>query len=151
MLTVWNGFDRNLHNELRKMDRLLDETFRPATRQGFRPAMAAWPRVDVVESDDALRLEAEVPGMTADDIDITLHEGVLIIEGKLRQENEEEGKKQPRYLFRERHDLSFKRSFKLGTDIDADKVSASVENGVLTVLLPKQAQAQPRQIKIATK
>lgn len=157
MLTLWNGFDRNFHNELRKMDRLVDGAlregpFRPVPREGFRPAMTAWPRVDVIEGDDALRLEAEVPGMTADDIEITLHEGVLVLEGRLREEVEDEqAKGQPRYLFRERQDLSFKRSFKLGRDLDADNVTASVDNGVLTVVLPKKPQPQPRQIKITTK
>lgn len=159
MLTLWNGFDRNLHNELRQMDRLLDDAFRPAfaarkPQSDFRPAMTAWPRVDVVEDDDALRLVADVPGMSADDIEITLHEGVLVIEGKMHEEKSEqqEGEgTERRYLFRERQDLSFKRSFKLGRDLDADNVSASVDNGVLTVVLPKTAKPEPRQIKITTK
>ncbi|HHH28902.1 MAG TPA: Hsp20/alpha crystallin family protein [Polyangiaceae bacterium] len=165
MLTLWNGFDRNLHNELRKMDRMLDHALWPAfatprTSAAARPATMAWPRVDVVEDDDALRLVADVPGMKADDIDITLHEGVLVIEGKTHEEKEEKEEKAdgdqsdeagPRYLFRERRDLSFKRSFKLGRDLDGDNVSASVDNGVLTVVLPKVAKPVPRQIKVTTK
>jgi len=154
MLTLWNGFDRNLHDELRKMDRLFDDAFRPAVAKGFRPAMTAWPRVDVVEDEDALRLVADVPGMSAEDIDITLHEGVLVIEGKLAHEDgakKDDEAEEPRYLFRERQDLAFKRSFKLGRDLDPDNVTASVDNGVLTVVLPKMAKPQPRQIKIATK
>ncbi len=157
MLTLWNGLDRNLHQELRKMDRLLDDTFfGPAKTNGtFRPAMTAWPRVDVVEDDDALRIVADVPGMSADDIAITLHEGVLVIEGKIHDEqtrHDGEGEDtEPRYLFRERQSLSFKRSFKLGRDLDGDNVTATVDNGVLTVLLPKVERPEPRQIAIKTK
>lgn len=156
MLTLWNGFDRNLHDELAKMDRLLDGAFfTPEKTNGtFRPAMTSWPRVDVVEDDDALRLVADVPGMSADDIAITLHEGVLVIEGKMQNEQRDESEGDEtarRYLFRERQDLAFKRSFKLGRDLDGDDVSATVDNGVLTVVLPKVAKPEPRQIKITTK
>ena len=180
MLTLWNGFGRDLNNEFRQMDRMLDDMWRVPRRT----ASATFPRVDVEETPEALVLHADVPGMTADDVRITLHEGVLVLEsdgptraakpregarndpqaGARRATNEEggfakdgqtkentkEGEVEPRYLVRERQALTFKRTFKLGRDLDPEAVTASVKDGVLRVTLPKRPQVQPREIPIKT-
>lgn len=151
MLTLWNGFGRDLNNEFRQMDRMLDDMWRVPRRT----ASATFPRVDVEETPEALVLHADVPGMTADDVRITLHEGVLVLEGGFAKdgqtkENTKEGEVEPRYLVRERQALTFKRTFKLGRDLDPEAVTASVKDGVLRVTLPKRPQVQPREIPIKT-
>ena len=151
MLTLWNGFGRDLNNEFRQMDRMLDDMWRVPRRT----ASATFPRVDVEETPEALVLHADVPGMTADDVRITLHEGVLVLEGGFAKdgqtkENTKEGEVEPRYLVRERQALTFKRTFKLGRDLDPEAVTASVKDGVLRVTLPKRRQVQPREIPIKT-
>jgi HSP20 family protein len=152
MLTLWNGFDRHLNAELRNMDRFMSQAFRPLARPS-RPAASSLPKVDVVETDQALVLEAEVPGMTANDITVSLHEGVLVIEGMVASETNEQSEPSqdgPRYIVRERRDTSFRRSFKLGRDLDPNAVSATVKDGVLRVSMPKREPVQPRQIAVGS-
>jgi len=147
MLTLWNGFDRALNRELRNMDRLFwTRPFAPSLRH------TGWPRVNVVETETALEIQADVPGMTADDIEVTLHDGELKLEGKLAGEQEQsEGQGEERkVLFNERRNLAFTRTFKLNVDVDAEGVTAAVKDGVLTVVLPKAEAEKPRQIRVAT-
>ena len=121
--------------------------------QGPTLRHSGWPRVNVVETDAALEVQADVPGMTAKDIEVTLHDGELKLEGKLADEGQEQTEGEPeerKVLFRERHNLEFTRTFKLNLDVDAEAVTAAVKDGVLTVTLPKAEAARPRQIQVAS-
>jgi len=82
------------------------------------------------------------------DIEVKLANGVLTLRGEKRDEKEEKNKD---YYVRERSFGSFERSFQVPEDVDADKVSASFKKGVLTVILPKSAQAQKAEKKIEVK
>jgi HSP20 family protein len=104
------------------------------------------PKVDVVESGDAFTVEAEVPGLKKEDIQVTFWDRVLTIGGERKHEDEKTDKN---YFQHERTYGKFKRSFKLGTEVDVDKISAAYQDGVLTLTLPKSEAAKPRQIEVA--
>lgn len=146
MLTLYNnGFDRLFGRQANLMDQLFsDFEARPRFENHG-------PKVDIVETEGGYELTAEVPGMTADDIEITLHDGVLTIAGKVdRKEEKTEGEDTRRMVFRERHQVSFARRFRLGDKVDPDSVEASVRDGLLMVSLPKPVAVQPRRIAVKT-
>ncbi len=121
----------------RDMNRILDEFTR-----GFgmpsapRPAWSAtWPHIEISETEAEVRVVAEVPGLEENDIELSLHDGVLTLKGEKKAET-----KGP--IYSERWQGQFQRSLQLGPDIDPEKVVASFKNGVLTVTLAKRAETQ---------
>lgn len=131
-----------------EFDRLFDEAWRGFGLAQDTPRFA--PRVDVSESDEAYTVRADLPGLEEKDIQVSLEEGVLSIQGKVESEKKDENKEGVRYV--ERAKGSFHRSIELPAEIDADKVTASYRQGVLTVTLPKRPEAKPevRTIPIKT-
>jgi len=116
------------------------------TTQPFR---SGWmPALDVYEDKDNVVLKAEMPGMRKEDIDISLHEGVVTISGERKEETKKEGSDVYRS---ERFFGRFQRSFALPTSVNAEKVAASYKDGILTVTLPKAEEAKPKQIPINVK
>ena len=118
------------------------------------------PDVDVTESKDAYELDMDLPGCTEKDVNLELNEGVLTISSEKtetkaiedkseKSEKAEEEAAKPTYLLRERRKMSFRRSFTLPKDIDAEKVSAGFKNGVLTVKIPRKPEVAPRKIQIS--
>jgi HSP20 family protein len=109
-------------------------------------ARRAWlPPVDIREKEDALMFAVELPGMTKDDIDITLENNVLTVAGERKFEKETKGEEFHRL---ERSYGHFTRSFTLPSSVRTDKVDANFENGVLHISLPKQENAKPKKISI---
>jgi len=106
------------------------------------------PAVDFTEDEKAYTVTAELPGIEEKDIDVTLNSGMLMIKGEKKQETEEKGKN---YYLSERSYGSFQRSFALPEGVDEDKIAANFAKGVLTVTLPKSAEAQKSQKKIEVK
>lgn len=106
------------------------------------------PAVDVVENEKAYELTAELPGMDEKNIEVKVVNGSLTIKGE-KQEEKEEKKKD--YYLQERTFGSFERSFGIPESVDADKIEASFKKGVLTVTLPKKAEAQKPAKKIEVK
>jgi HSP20 family protein len=100
------------------------------------------PAVDLCEKDTAYEISAELPGMSEKDIKIKLSGDTLTLKGEKKDEHEE--KKQD-YFLTERRYGSFSRSFRLPDGIDADHIEASFAKGVLTVALPRTAEAQKRE------
>lgn len=143
MMTLWNGFDRTFDRELRRMNKLFGDLEARPHFEGL-----SLPRVDLVETDAAYELTAEVPGFTADDIDVTVHDGVLTVAGKVEAEASNEGEEGRKVLYRERRQASFARTFRLGDRVDASAIEATVRDGLLTVLLPKVEEEKPRQIAV---
>lgn len=152
---------RPLETLRRQVDRLFDEFQRGYLRLPFsrtaldvepfwrgEVALTAMPSVDIVEKDDAYKVSAELPGMAAGDIEVKYSDGMLTISGE-KEEDKEEKKKD--YFLSERRYGSFKRSFRLADGVDADKIAASFKNGVLTVNLPKTAEARKKTKTIAVK
>ena len=136
----------NSHHALAQMNRLrdeLDRVFGIDSASWNRPG--AYPPVNVWEDEHHFYLEAELPGMTTDDLEIYVHEGdQLSIKGK-RKATEIEGATLRR---RERGHGEFNRTFKLDSDVNVEGVTASFEHGVLTVTLPKSEAVKPRKIEI---
>jgi HSP20 family protein len=104
------------------------------------------PPVDIEETDNSYRLQAELPGLTKDDIQITLENNVLRLSGERKFEKDV---KKENYHRVERIYGSFARSFALPQQVDSEHVQAAFENGVLTVTVPKAEQARPRKIAIS--
>ncbi len=117
----------------------------------FRRAKAAFsgmPAVDVAETEKEYKVTAELPGMDEKNIEVKIANGMLTIKGEKQEEKEEE--KQDYYV-RERSFGSFERTFQVPDGVDLDKVDASFKKGVLTVILPKTAEAQKAEKKITVK
>jgi HSP20 family protein len=103
------------------------------------------PAMDLVEADDQLVLRADLPGLDTDDVNIEVKDGVLTVAGERKAEHEqrEEG-----FYRVERASGSFSRSLSLPKNVDADKISASFDKGVLEVRIPKPAERQPHRVRI---
>jgi HSP20 family protein len=121
----------------RQMNRLFDEFWR-----GFDTGLpgpgrsAGWPHVEVAETEDAIEVTAEVSGLSENDIEVLVGSDALTLRG----EKKSEGENKERH-FSERYYGRFERRIPLADGIDRDKVTASFRNGVLTVVLPKSAEA----------
>ena len=105
------------------------------------------PAVNVEETKDELVLTAEVPGMTAEDIDIELENNILTISGEKSFEHTE-GEDDKRYHVWERRYGSFQRSFTLPRTVRAEEIKAEYKDGILTIRMPKSAEAKSRKIEI---
>ncbi len=111
-----------------------------------RPGRAFVPSVDIYETADSLWLWADMPGVSEDSVDVRLADGVLTIEGRVSLESYENLTP----VYSEYNVGHFERRFTLPTDIDADRISGRMRNGVLEVELPKAERAKPRRIPIST-
>ena len=126
-----------------EVDRLFDL---PSLAKG---AVGGWtPALDVYQDKDTLFVKAELPGMKKEDVKLSLHDGVLTLSGERRHEKNHDEKAN---LRNERFFGRFERSINLPFTVDATRVSASYEDGILTVTLPKAEEAKPRQIDISVK
>jgi HSP20 family protein len=103
------------------------------------------PAVDIQEKEDRFILKADLPGIPAEDIDITMDNGVLTLKGERTDENEEEREGYHRI---ERVRGSFYRRFSLPDTADASRIEAKGKNGVLEIVIPKQEKAQPKKIEV---
>lgn len=117
--------------------RLMNE---PRTGRPWSPA------VDILETEDALVLKADLPDVKTEDIDVRVENNTLTIRGQRRFEKDEKAKGWHRI---ERSYGEFTRSFAVPSTVDTEKVAADYKNGVLTISLPKKEAAKPRQVKVA--
>ena len=141
----WN---RNPFHEMVEMQNSLNRMFSEVNRSFGENEWATagnWLTVDVVESDDAYFVTANLPGINPDDIDITLHESTLTIRAEVIAPEIPEG---TRRLLNERRYGQFRRSITLPETVDADHVEAEFNNGVLVLSIPKSEAAKPRQISV---
>lgn len=110
--------------------------------------LSRWvPAVDISETDDAVLVQAEVPGLDPEDIDVSVADNVLTIKGEKKECREERGENYHRV---ERRYGTFSRSIQLPTEISVEKAEAVVRNGVLEIRLPKHEGAKAKRIKINT-
>jgi len=101
------------------------------------------PEVNIYETGDGYVLQAEMPGVSKDGLDITLEGNELTIVGRRHRETEN-----GEAIFRERRLLDFRRAFELDPAVDTGKVSAKMEQGLLTLTLPKSERVKPRRITV---
>ena len=104
------------------------------------------PAVDILETEDALVLRADLPDVKAEDIDVRVENNTLTLSGKRNFDKDETVKGWHRI---ERSYGEFVRSFEVPSTVDTEKVAADYKNGVLTISLPKKEAAKPRQVKVA--
>jgi HSP20 family protein len=97
----------------------------------------AWPRVEIHETGNEVKITADLPGLEEKDIELALQDGVLTLKGEKKSESEGA-------LYSERWHGQFQRSVQLGPEVDPDNVKAAFKNGVLTVALAKKPEAQTR-------
>jgi len=148
-LTVWKPFGelapfRDFEWMRRDMDRLWNSFFERGTLRSEEGG--EWlPSLDVAETKNEIVVKAEVPGLEPKDIDISLSDGLLTINGEKKQEREE---KEENYHLVERSYGSFARSIRLPNEVQSDKINASYKNGVLKIVLPKSEEAKKKEIKI---
>lgn len=151
MLRQLGDYDRtfSMLDELRRrMDRMWEDW--GADEPGFSTQLSssqAWPRVNVFDTGSALVLKADVPGVKEKDMQITMNQGALSISGE-RKPDVPEGYAVHR---QERGAVTFSRTFALPVPVDADKTSATIKDGVLTVTLAKAPEAQPRKIGVVAR
>ncbi len=126
------------------MDRMLEDAF-VMPREGSGEGWGG-PAIDVYEEGDTLVVEAHLPGMKPDDIDVNVERGVLTISGKTESEQE---RKERNYLLREQRSGRFSRSLQLPAGYEADPSEATFEQGVLRLVFPKAEEAKPRRIQVS--
>ncbi len=107
-----------------------------------------YPAVDVREDSDAISVQAELPGLSPEDVHVKLENGVLTLSGEKHVQQE---KGEGDYRVVERQYGKFLRSFTLPDSVDADEIDAAYSHGVLTVTLPKLAKAKPRSVEVKVK
>lgn len=144
-MTVWNPFSE-MENMLERYTQATGRsmgTTDPQTELG----LAEWsPTVDIEENDDAYMIRADLPGVSKDDIEVRLDNGVLCISGEKKVEKETgKGSKVHRT---ERFHGTFERRFTLPGSIDADRVNADYKQGVLSLSIPKVETEKPKTIEI---
>lgn len=145
-LTRWIPF-RDMEQMFDRFNRAIDT--RPTPRgEGSQESLtiADWaPSVDISETETEFRIKVELPGVEKQDVKVSIHEGLLAIQGERKMEREEKGKKFHRV---ERAYGRFARSFVLPDNVDESSVSAEHKNGVLDVRVGKVEEAKPRSIEV---
>ena len=140
----WKPFDE-LTTLRKEMDSLWNRFF-PETPFHERYESHEWlPSIDLKETKEKLVVKAELPGLEAKDVELSLTDDILTIRGEKKAEKEE---KDEHYYFVERYAGIFERRVKLPTPVKTDKLDATFDKGVLTVILPKSEEAKKKEIKI---
>jgi HSP20 family protein len=139
-LVRWNPWSElfDLHSQMDSLFGQVLDSGRPATQFAGLP-------VDIRQSDEGFTIEASVPGFRPEDVEVTVDNGVLTLRGEHREETDA-GKGE--YVRRERRMTSFYRQIGLPQDVRADDISATFENGVLSLQLPRMEKPQPKRIPV---
>lgn len=150
----WNPF-KEIDRMSKDMDSLWDQVF-PASRRFLKelPVKAlmgrdtAPPAIDIIERPDALIVKAELPGVEKDNVDISVQENRLTIAGKIERDKED---KKEDFYYSERSYTSYSRTVDMPCKVNADKITARLKNGVLTVTLPKAEDVKAKKITVEVK
>jgi HSP20 family protein len=130
-----------------EVNRLFDTFFGGGPGDGG--AMRRWvPAMDLLETDNHLVLRADLPGLDREDVNVEIKDGVLTVSGERKAEREERGKD---FYRAERAFGSFSRSLSLPENVDADKISAEFDKGVLEIRIPKPEERKPQRIQIGSR
>ena len=143
-------FDRN--EFLTPFDKLFDDLFTSSFPDiskelgvGFFEKQS-FPKVDIIDYDTEIEIEAEIPGLTKEDVDVSINENILTISGN--SSNETQSNSKLKYIRKELKHSSFRRSFTLSENIDINRLKAKFENGLLKIKLPKFEPVKPKVKKI---
>lgn len=152
MLVRWEPFGgmrrkRDVFGDLTEMQDQMNQMFNEffGERQNQMTQGAWTPAVDVSETESALVVRAELPGLSHDDIDLSLHDNVLTLKGEKKQQGKQDGENFHRT---ECCFGAFTRSFSLPAAVKQDDIQAKFKDGILEITLPKQEEAKPQKIAI---
>jgi HSP20 family protein len=143
MLTRWDPF-RELSTLHDRMNRLFQDAYTSNREEGLSTSAFA-PPADVYEDENHVTLKLEVPGIDEKDLDIRVENSNLIIKGERKFEKEE---KEENFRRVERQYGAFVRSFSLPSTVDSENINANYDRGVLSITMPKRAEAKPKQIPV---
>jgi len=151
-MTSWDLFEdlRGAQDELLRMNRAHGQRLSPAGYFGqwFDPSTStqAWaPALDISEREDAYLVTVELPGVRAEDVEITFEDGLLTIQGERHFAHDSAEEKMHRT---ERFYGAFRRSITLPSHVEADKIEASAQDGVLQIMVPKAPEVQAKRIQV---
>ena len=142
-LVKWNP-NRSLFN----FGEDLWENFFSGDRFLTRNRETWYPVVDIEEDKDNYHMTMELPGMSKDDVNISFEDGVLVVRGEKKEEQED---KERNYHYYERRYGKFERAFRIHSDIEKEKIDATFKDGVLRIDLPKAEKAKAKQIEVKVK
>ena len=142
VLQRWDPF-----RDLRQMEDTMNRLWRrfgdsPIYREGAEDWNIL---IDVIQKEDEIEVKASIPGISPDDIDVSIEDNVLTMRAEKTEETED---KDTSYLVRERRFGSFYRALRLPETVDADKIESHYENGVLTITMPKAEEKKKKQIQV---
>jgi HSP20 family protein len=144
-LIRWDPF-REMSALQERMNRLFSDVRAQAPVQGEEIVQGTWvPAVDIFETNEAIVIKAELPGITAKDISVEVKDNTLTLKGEKKFEKEV---KEENYHRVERSYGSFQRAFTLPGTIQQEKVKAKLRDGILEINLPKVEEAKPKQVKV---
>jgi len=143
-LTRWDPWSEAVSLQ-EAMDRLFEESFIHPRRSWPAPSKGEALAVDMYETDDEVVVKTGIPGVKAEDIDISVTDDLLTIQGETEAEDKLE---EANYVRQERHYGAFARHLSLPSTVVAERATAEFEDGVLTLTLPKAEEAKPKTIKI---
>jgi HSP20 family protein len=147
MLTRWNPTN-DTANLTHRMERLFDEMVGRGMWKNAeeRPLRGSWvPAINILERGDSMVITADLPGLRAEDVEVTVEEGTLSIRGERKLEEAAEDETYHRV---ERLYGVFERTFSLPNSVDVDKIEARFSNGEMILTLPKREESKPRSVKI---
>jgi HSP20 family protein len=145
MALVRYGTGREFGSLQTDLNRVFDAVFASRTGNGSAAARRWVPAIDLADDGEHLVLRADLPGLTEDDVEVEVSDGVLTVSGERKAEEKKEGEG---YYRIERSFGRFSRSLSLPEGIDADKVTAEFDNGVLEVRIPKPEERKPHRVEI---
>jgi len=146
-MTRWDPFQdlRTAQDEMTQMSPMLAHALGLHTQQANARAPAWVPALDISERKDAYLVSVELPGLKAEDLDITMEDGLLTIQGERHFANDSSEQQFHRV---ERRYGAFRRSITLPAHVMAEGIQASFEDGVLQILVPKAEEAKPKRIQV---
>lgn len=145
-LVRWNPWGE-LESVQSEMNRMFGNLFTRSALESPETPGAWYPSVDVSEDEQAIHLQAELPGMNRDEIELEMKEGILTIRGEKHFEKEEGGKER-KYHRIERSYGTFVRQMSLPANVKEDQVKAHFKDGVLNITIPKAEESKPKRIQI---
>ena len=144
-LVRWDPF-RNVATLQDRINRMFDEAFLRSKELDEEVSLASWkPTVDIYDTDDALILKVELPGVDKEKVTVDVKDNLLTLKGERAIDKEI---KEENYYRRERSFGSFYRSFTLPTTVNPEDIKATYKDGILTVEVPKAEEKKPKQITI---
>jgi len=143
------AFPSDVLDMQREINKMFESFFRSSLPDESPLIAGGWsPATDIVEHEDNLVVNVELPGMRKEDVKITMQDNTLMIRGEKKEERESKGSSYHRV---ERSYGSFQRSFALPSTVKAESIEAMFKDGILSVTLPKSEEAKPKQIDVKVK